>query len=453
MQRLIDHKLIYGGLLEVRSPTWRARYNRALEELCNHRTELESFRIDLCGFSPEVAEEIGDPDYLNPHGCNRRFILLSLEQADLPVIGATFSTTRAILERFIEDNQETLFALTARDAVFGELENSTFRIDDLEDLLAIRRIRVEVKTTRQLIDKSRKLDEMIQEFHREPDSWQDEIFLRDMVELAEATGDIRQQSVVPDRLDYEQGNFFTTHFGGLYAFLDAKRPTLISCGPDFDDDGLPSGHDHLPLDDHEAVAGYLAEAGLVTNLAEQRSPESREILRQKLDFMVIDRVAQSEDGAALDEAGPEDMKRFIRENLDHLPEAFHGLSDLLRALEQDRPLPELEPEHPSYFYLLRAADHRDRDLVNHLLARLTPLDLRQLFICNKELFYERYIAWPEAKRAFTAAYLSRHYLGAEEAVYETLYGPMTRAAASRRSRIPASGAERFASRPWDQARR
>ncbi len=55
MQRLIENKLIYGQLLEVSEPHLVERYNQALEGLSLKKVELDKFRIDMTGYSPEVA--------------------------------------------------------------------------------------------------------------------------------------------------------------------------------------------------------------------------------------------------------------------------------------------------------------------------------------------------------------------------------------------------------------
>ena len=229
MQRLIDNKLMYGNLLEVDSPTLRERYNRALEILTERRSALASFHIDQTGFSPEIAEELDDPLYLNPHGCNRQFILLSLDQAPLPVVDATFSSTRSILGRFIEDNRAALFALTTRDAVYGELENSTYRIETLEDVVSIKSIRVEVNTTHKLISKAARLTEMITAFEQSDTAWFDEVL------YSEPNGRFRGTGV----LVRTNGNWKIAHYAMSFLILnenwteviDLTRKTRISKAP------------------------------------------------------------------------------------------------------------------------------------------------------------------------------------------------------------------------------
>ena len=55
------------------------------------RTERTSFSIDATGFSPEIASDLDDVQYLDPHGVNRRFVIITPEQAEQPVVNINFS--------------------------------------------------------------------------------------------------------------------------------------------------------------------------------------------------------------------------------------------------------------------------------------------------------------------------------------------------------------------------
>ena len=426
MHQLTERNLIYGNLFEVATPVLRDRYNRALELLYGRQSGLERFRIDQSGFSPELAEEFEDPEYLNPHGCNRMFILLTLEQTYLPLLDATFSSSRAILQGYIEDNREALFALTARDAVFGELEDSVYKIKTLGDLTSIKHIRIKARTPNRLITKAKRLSSKIDAFLESETAWADDAALQQIIDLAEAVGDVRRQPVIPTRIDYEEGNFFTTHLGGLYVFNSARKPTLIYCGAGQQGSGVYEdqtlGFRHIPLSDRTAIARFLREADLVEPLAGLKHLDPEALLREKLEFVAIDHAAQTEAPGEIWDFEPMALRRYLHRNVDELPAEFHDLQGALRALEQGAPGRRLEPEAPGYFYLLRSARHKDRDLVNHLLARLTPLDFRQLFICNKDLFYELYETWNDRKRGYVAEYLARHYQGRAAEVWRHLYG-------------------------------
>ena len=102
---------------------------------------------------------------------------------------------------------------------------------------------------------------------------------------------------------------------------------------------------------------------------------------------------------------------------------FHALNDLLRWVEDGSDWPVITSEHPAYFYTLRASQTKDRDLVNMLLADLSPLDVRQLFICHKEAFYRAYRGWSETKKSYVANFLAAEYAVDKAGARAALFGP------------------------------
>jgi hypothetical protein len=57
-----------------------------------------------------------------------------------------------------------------------------------------------------------------------------------------------------------------------------------------------------------------------------------------------------------------------------------------------------------------------------LLAELCPLDLRQMFICHKALFYRSYRDWPEEKKAYAASFLANEYAVDKAGARTALFG-------------------------------
>lgn len=406
MKRLIERGLMFGNLIHIDSPALVDRYNRAMLHLTGKPTTLPEFHIDISGYSPEIGDELGDHLYLNQGGVNRQFILLTTEQKNAPLLNAQFSTSRDILRRFIEENAAQLFALTATDAVAGELVNSVFAVDDPAQLLDIRRIVVEADTTEGTLRHADRLARLVDRFRSEEDAWFDDALIADMIGLAERTGDITRNPVRLTHTEFRQSNFWTSHFGGLYVFQDLEHPAVIAPNGKKGLDGMPMEY-VFDGSERNRIAKFLDYNDLVEPIVKARGVDAAAILRQKMDFLVIDAAASAgEDLTGLTRA---DIRRLARRNAGLLPPAYDGLARLLSWAESGGAWPRIRSDHPSYFYTLRAAATPDRDLVNMLLAELTPLDARQLFICHKALFYRLYATWPDAKKAFVADFLAREY--------------------------------------------
>lgn len=414
VRRLIERGLMFGGLVHIASPALVARYNRALEHLGRRPTALPDFHVDVSGFSPEVADERDDPLYLNPQGVNRQFVVLTTAQKSAPLLGATISTHRDILRGFLRENEAQLFALTARDAVVGELVDGALDASSPASLLAIRRITVEADTTEAHVRDARELEQRIERFRSEPGAWWDDVLVAEMIEIARRTGDVTRQPLALRRAVFEAPDFWTSHFGGFYVFRSVEAPAVIARAPL--DLPLPT----LALDDAPAVARFLADHGLAEPIVRARGADAALILQGKMDLMVADVAARAGEAPGTTRR---DLRLAARRHAAHLPPEWHALAALRAWAVEGGPWPRIEASHPAYFYTLRGAPGPLRDLVNRLLAELAPLDARGLFICHKEAFYALYRSWPEPKRAFVAELLGQEYAADKAGARERLLGP------------------------------
>lgn len=418
MIRLIRKGLMFGNLIPVDSPILIDRYNKALHQLTGRNTALTDFHIDLSGFSPEIADELGDQRYLNHNGCNRQFILLTPEQKSAPLLGAEFSVNRDILRSFIAANEMAIGRLCARDAIAGELENSVFEIPDIDRLLDLRDIEILADTTEGLIEKARKLEAAIQTFEGEPDSWADDDLLQSIVSLARQAGDIKRHPVRLANTTFATPDYWTSHFGGLYVFASLEDPLIIARdGTALE--GLSRARG-FTLEDRKFIAGFLNGQKLVEPLTDIEPEKALRIISQKRDFILIG--AASDAGIFEGGADRHHLKAMIYQLGDKLPAAYRALGEVADWLEGRGKLPTLDADHPAYFYLLRGASGPKKDLVNMLLSELCPRDVQKMFIFHKELFYRAYANWPDAKKEFVSDFLSRSYQMNKEKVIEDLFG-------------------------------
>ena len=420
MKRLIAAGLMFGNLVEVSSPALIERYNRALKHLTGKTTALTDFHIDISGFSPEVGDELGDPHYLNPNGANRQFILLTTSQKSAPLLNMTFSTSRGILQQFIEANEAQLFALTARDAVAGELQGSVYEVSSPAKLLELRQVRIEADTIGGHVADAGKLTQLIERFRAEPDGWRDEALIAEMIALAAKTGDITRQAIALPAMSFSQPNFWTSHFGGVYVFQGTRVPAVISTLPRESLGALPLSP-VMDLSQRNAVADWLERCGLVEPIVQARGMDGAAVIRQKMDFILVE--AAEVLGIDIGDARRTELRKIAYKLGDALPAEFLGLAALLNWIDGNAPWPRISSEHPAYFYTLRAAPGADRDLVNMLLSELSPLDVRQMFITHKELFYARYATWSDRKRAYVVEFLEREYQVDRQGAREALFGP------------------------------
>ena len=420
MKRLIEKGLMFGNLVEVSSPQLIERYNRALKHLTGKTTALTDFHIDISGYSPEIGDELDDDLYLNPNGFNRQFILLTTSQKTAPLLNIKFSTSRGILQQFLEKNEAQLFALTARDAVAGELQGSVYEVSTPAKLLEMRQITVEADTIGGHVADAGQLAALIDRFRREPDGWRDDVLIAEMIELAKKTGDVTRVPINLPAMTFQQPCFWTSHFDGLYVFRELKFPGVISKKARNTLGNMPISP-VMDLAQRNQIADWLGRNGLVEPIVQARGMDAGAVIRQKMDFVLVD--AADALNIEIGDARRTELRKIAHRLGDSLPAEFLGLSALLRWVEGGGDWPRITSEHPAYFYTLRATAGRDRDLVNMLLAELSPMDVRQMFITHKELFYASYAKWSDRKRQYVADFLEREYVVDKQGARAALFGP------------------------------
>jgi len=425
MKRLLEAELIYGRLLPVDEPHLVERYNKALDGFGIRRTALTRFRIDMTGFSPEIADELGDRDYLDPNRVNRRFIIMTPEQVNLPVVHTSFSNTAALMHEFFSANARAINAITIRDALYGEIEDSVSVVNDIDDLLSINEVRFRVLSAEDMLGKAAELRGLVDRLKTVPNAWSDDAMLNRMVDLAKQTGDIRQNALVPDQLVFRHEAYWANHFGGVYVFLDDKTTTVI-CDPSVPGfrRSRPWQVSYIALDDHKRIFDFLASTKRL-ELPRASWVEPSGLFQHRAEMTVVGLVNRDDPTADIEKADRIWLQTWMHRNTDLLARdgTYPFLQEAIRTVNATGEIKIAEVDPKRRFLLVRAApDHPDQWLVNRLISQMVPYDFVSRFVFDKQGFYAAYEQYSEKFRAYVVATLTRTYLQDKAAFRRKLYG-------------------------------
>ncbi len=422
---LRDNELIYGRLLTVDQPHLIERYNKALVAFGLQPTKLDSFEIDRTGFSPQIAEELNDPLYLDPNEVNRRFIILTPAQADLPVVHTAFSNTSQLVYEFFEKNSRAINALTIKDVIYGEIEDSVSRVEDIEDLLSINQVEFRVLSAEDVLGKAAELGKLADRLKQEPDAWRDDKMLNRMVELAKICGDIRENALVPDQVIFRHNAFWTSHFGGLYVFVDPDMTTVISdpSAPGFRR-SRPWQVSYLSIHDADRVFDFLAATGRI-ELPRGSWIEPSNYLEHRAEMAIRALIGEAEPKRDLGGVDKVWLQTWILNNADLINRdgVFPFLNAAKREIAQlgHLKIDEVMPRHR--FLVVRAKPtHPDAWLTNRLISDFVPSDFVSRYIFNKQGFYADYESRPEPWRRHVVDTLKTTYLKDKAGFRSRLYG-------------------------------
>ena len=435
MKRLHASKLIWGSLLPIDEPHLVARYGKAMKAFGLDMPALERFEIDMMGWSREVAEALGRRDYLDPQGVNRRFIVLSPQQARLPTVASSFSNTNELMAEFFRANARAIAALTIKDVIYGEIEDSIERVQSMEDLLAIEEVRFRVLSADDTVKKAAELRALADRVLEEPDAWRDEAMLRHMVELSKTTGDIRRTQLVPDQLVFRHEAFWSSHFGGVYVFHDAEagltsrlgapRVTVIGdpTAPGFRR-SRPWQVSYIDINDAERVHGFLASSGRLEPVRRDWIEKSG-LLSHRSAMLVRELMLRLEPDTDFNAVNARRVKRFLlgQEEAIERDGRLPALNAMRRTIEA-RGSVDLERVRGEHRFLVSRAnpEHEDRWLVNQLVTEFVPSDFISTFVFHKPRFYERYETYPDHYRDHVVRTLEDTYVRDKRALRRRLYG-------------------------------
>lgn len=425
MDLLRDNELIYGRLLPIEEKHLIDRYNKALKAFGLKPTKRNSFEIDRTGFSPQIAEELDDPFYLDPNEVNRRFIILTPSQVDLPVVHTAFSNTSQLIHEFMTKNSRAIDALTIKDVIYGEIEDSVNKVRDIEDLLSINQVEFRVLSAEDVLGKASELGTLVDRLKQEPNAWRDNQMLERMVELAKVTGDIRENALVPDQVIFRHNAFWTSHFGGLYVFIDPDMTTVISdpSAPGFRR-SRPWQVSYLSIHDADRVFRFLASTKRI-ELPRASWIETSGYLEHRAEMAIRALIQEAEPKRDLGKVDKVWLQTWIHSNADVINRdgTFPFLNAAKREIAQlgQLRIEEVFPQHR--FLVVRARpDHPDAWLTNRLISDFVPSDFVSRYVFNKQGFYKDYEGYNQVQRSAVVDTLKTTYLKDKEAFRERLYG-------------------------------
>ena len=425
MDLLRDNELIYGRLLPIAEPHLIERYNKALKAFGLKPTKRKQIEIDRTGFSPQVAEDLDDLHYLDPNEINRRFIILTPQQIDLPVVHTAFSNTSQLLYEFMSANARVINALTIKDVIYGEIEDTVAKVEDIEDLLGINQVEFKVLSAEDVTGKATELSELIDRLKQEPDAWRDTAMLEHMVGLAKVTGDIRENALVPDQVIFRHNAYWTSHFGGLYVFVDPGMTTVISdpSAPGFRR-SRPWQVSYLSLHDAERVFQFLMESGRI-ELPRASWIEQSGYLEHRAEMIVRSLIHQSDPKRDLGKADRVWLQTWIHGHADLINSdgTFPFLNAAKREIAQlgQIKIDDVAPRHR--FLVVRANPaHPDAWLTNRLISDYVPFDFVSRYVFNKQGFYADYEGFNTVWRRHVVDTLKDTYLKDKAAFRARLYG-------------------------------
>lgn len=398
MQKLKEANLYRSELIPV-SGKLVERYNKCLLTLGFTETKLKSFSIDGVGWSPEVAEEKKDVQYLNHGDANPHGIIISPLQKGKPVYLPFHSFDREMMKHVFRTHGKKINDITRDSAICIDFDQD---IDVFYEPLDILKYE-DVSITFRLIDDLDRIQkeqlELISKF-KTAHNFIDESLQAKILDSAKQYGDLRGRDLDLHPLHFSTNSFYTRAFEGVYLLRDFIKPIVIFESKDAYKEAIKDTV-------HDVLIYHVEHPELVDKLRDHLIIQCN--LESSVSTSRYDRIKKNELAQFL-----KDTQHPIRDILSDkvlfksylnkidikLRKQVMSVEIYLEKLEKSNAYKISDIVDQSIYFAMHephsslSAEHRD--LINKLLINIAPNDVLLLYWYDKEQFYENYKNWDDS---------------------------------------------------------
>lgn len=404
----------YGrGLFKVSEPEMVERYNLCLKEIGLEPTSLTEFRIDGIGYSPEIAAEKDNLQYLSQMGVSNPYaIIMSPDQKGLPIYNPFFSFHEEVMEEAFNKFQLQIEDLTLRTGLTIDLDEGLTRIVSPDDLLLIEWLVLKFHVIGPIAAVAQRQREIASSLLQE-ENWADQNMIEELSANITLHGDLRYARTQLTNLPFTDiRSYYTSAFGGVYIFRDiTDKPVLVHVQSD-DERRTDNQHAEYHLSDPD-LYDRLLEHGMIELYPERYRDVEK--LSQLADCMLAGAIANHDEEIDLMSMSTGQKKKYALDLIDKgiLSAVYDELSRLAHLSQRDR---VSDLENASYD-LRRTLAHPHkkvkglaRSVVHRLLAHMNPVNVFTLYAYGRESFYQIYQTWPKNQQVWAAYFLKDRYV-------------------------------------------
>ncbi len=374
------------------------RYNAVLHEVFGYECNVDSFRIDKRGLSPELCTILKDKyddkleygeNYLNLGQANRYMIVVSPDQKNSPLVAPQTSYEDGLYDTVYKQARHTIEEITSTESLFGEIENGVSIFRSAYDMLQLRGVRISLDTIGGTSNATSELAELLKGLGKRDekakpfglDNALNENYISRIRGFVEKVGNFEVRpisDIFP--IKTEVHCFYVEFFKGVHCLRNFKnkdevRAVFITHGQ-----GKPQ---------------YLGDEILCLDLHDKKVID----VLHKYKFMYYDsdliqqRILETEDEALLAEnidivdLPNHKRKAQVMKINNKLPRSWNELNDLSRILSNSSNKVEDCIDTMSYETKVKLSTPKSKDdIINHMLAEIDTTDPLRVYEHNKRKF-------------------------------------------------------------------
>ncbi|WP_179007918.1 DUF6638 family protein [Winogradskyella forsetii] len=398
MQKLKQANLYRSELIPI-SGKLVERYNKCLKTLGFTETKLTSFFIDGIGWSPEIAEEKKNTQYLNHGDANPHGIIISPLQKGKPVYLPFHSFDKEMMQHIFRTHGQKINDITRDSAICIDFDQNIDVFYEPLDILKYDNVNI----TFRLIDNLEKIQKdqlhLVDKFNT-GNNFIDEGIHQQLLDSAKTYGDLRDRDLSLHPLHFSTGSFFTRAFDGVYLLRDFIKPIVVFESKEHYKEAIK---DTI----HDVLIYHIEQPELVDKLKDHIIIECD--LEHIINTPNYDRIKKYElaqflkdtEHPILDILNDKVLFKSYLNKIDiNARKQVMSVEIYLEKLERSNAYKIEDIVDQSFYFALHqphsSLSSEHRDLIHKLLINIAPKDVLFLYWYDKEQFYKSYETWEDS---------------------------------------------------------
>lgn len=412
--KLLTKSGLYGkGLVPISLPPMVERYNLALEAIGMQRTSLKKFNIDGWGWSPEIAEEFGDENYLTQGMANPNIIILTPEQKNASIYFPSYSFDHEIHQLIFQSADKHIQDITVSDCLYINVDQGIDMYLSPTDLLDVDHVVLRFHTPSKTMEAARYQHKLVQQFKKDDEAFLNRDFHRDIIGSFKEHGDMRYLNLDIKDLSYSNvTSFYCSLFGGVFVLRDTVSTVPLVVYNKKQQEISSDFYKSFQTHDEELLHTLIEEGLIELSMAYyQENPDRLDRIYQYLllkEFCKIDKDI----GVPISHTDFRKLSAALVKKQKITPQIYElqkvksafakGDISILDRISVDTKKLLYHP-HTRFdsSYIVK--------VLWQLLNHISSSDIEKLYEFDKPFFYTCYKDFPKVMKQWSIGYLQTHY--------------------------------------------
>lgn len=390
------------------------RYNLCLEKLGIKPTKLNEFSIDGIGWSPEVAEEKKQLNYLSNGEANQHGIIISPQQKGKPVYVPFHSFDRDMMKEIFKVYGSKINDITRDCAICIDFDQGIDAFIEPMDVLRYKNIEIKFQLIYNLDKKQKEQLQLIEKFNS-GNNFIDEDVHEELLESAKKYGDLRNRDLNLEPIKFSTDSFFIKAFGGVYLLRgeDFISDILVFEDENWYREAIKNtiyGGLMYQISQPELMEKLRDHAIIEVNLSE----EAKSSRYQRIKKVLFARFLKDTEHPVKEILDDNMLFKSYLNKLDIASlKKVNGLEMYLERLERSNEY-KVEDLVDVDMYNALHKPHSSlpishQDLIWQLLVNISALDVLYFYWYDKEQFYKTYQTWDESFKDWVIEVISNNF--------------------------------------------